>query len=49
MILVITMNFFSFLMIAETQFLAILGIIFISLAEGMGEVTILSYSAKFDK
>ncbi|XP_031627184.1 battenin-like [Contarinia nasturtii] len=51
MMLVIALNVSSFLLIANTDsdFLAIVGVVFTSMALGIGEVTLLSYSAKFNK
>lgn len=51
MIVVIALNVSSFLLIANTEekYLAIIGIVFTSLALGIGEVTLLSYSAQFNK
>lgn len=51
MILVIALNVSSFLMIsyAKVDYLAIIGVVFTSLALGIGEVTLLSYSARFNK
>lgn len=51
MILIIALNITSFLLIAsaEAEYLAIIGVILTSLAEGIGEVTMLSYLAQFDK
>lgn len=51
MFLVIILNVSSFLIISSTEAdsLAIIGVVFTSLALGVGEVTLLSYSAKFNK
>lgn len=51
MFLVIVLNVSSFLVISSTEadYLAVIGVMFTSLALGIGEVTLLSYSAKFDK
>lgn len=51
MMLVIALNVASFLLIAGTdvEYLAIMGVVFTSLALGIGEVTLLSYSAQFNK
>lgn len=51
MLLVTILNITSFLLIAnsEKEYLAIIGVVFTSLALGIGEVTLLSYSARFDK
>lgn len=51
MMLVIALNVASFLLIASTdvEYLAIMGVVFTSLALGIGEVTLLSYSAQFNK
>lgn len=48
---IIALNLISFLLIAnaEAEYCAIIGVILTSIAEGMGEVTMLSYSAQFDK
>lgn len=49
--LVIALNVSSFLLIAhaDADYLAIIGVIFTSLALGISEVTLLSYSAQFNK
>lgn len=51
MFLVIALNVSSFLLISSTEadYLAIIGVVFTSLSLGIGEVTLLSYSAKFNK
>lgn len=51
MMLVIALNVSSFLLIANTDadYLAIMGVVFTSLALGISEVTLLSYSAQFNK
>lgn len=51
MMLVIALNVASFLLIASTdvEYLAMMGVVFTSLALGIGEVTLLSYSAQFNK
>ena len=51
MILVIALNVTSFLLIANTEaeYLAIIGVVCTSLALGIGEVTLLSYSAQYNK
>lgn len=51
MIAIIALNIISFLLIAnaEAAYLAVIGVVLTSLAEGTGEVTMLSYLAQFDK
>lgn len=51
MFLAIALNVSSFLIISSTEadYLAIIGVVFTSLSLGIGEVTLLSYSAKFNK
>lgn len=51
MVLVIALNVTSFLLIANTEaeYLAIVGVACTSLALGIGEVTLLSYSAQYNK
>lgn len=51
MMLVIALNVSSFLLIAnsESDYFAIVGVVFTSLALGISEVTLLSYSAQFNK
>lgn len=51
MAIVIALNVSSFLLIAnaELDYVAIIGVVMNSLALGIGEVTLLSHSAKFNK
>lgn len=51
MALTIALNATSFIVIAqaESETMAIAGVVMTSLALGIGEVTLLSYSAKFNK